>query len=260
MGITLEKFIEESNEIEGIRLHPHDTDFEAQAALEFILNPEILSLKDLVTYVDFIEHGACLRNKPGMDVIVGNHTPPKGGPLVENFLTSTLRNVNLDYIPEHSRGLWAYKIHVKYETLHPFMDGNGRSGRMLWLRMMRGVDWLKSQPFDKNVFLHHWYYQSLGGGTMSEQSSARARLRAGKAVEYNQQDIDDFLAILPKIELLYHENPTEFYYRDHMEDASDFFGTIQRLRDLLKEAREWINEGLRSDLITRINDSVGEEE
>lgn len=51
------------------------------------------------------------------------------------------------------------RAHVEYETLHPFMDGNGRSGRVLWAWQMRrdGRDPLQLG------FLHAFYYQALNG-------------------------------------------------------------------------------------------------
>lgn len=49
----------------------------------------------------------------------------------------------------------AYRCHVVYETLHPFTDGNGRSGRAVWLRQM---GWIVRAPLG---FLHHFYYQTL---------------------------------------------------------------------------------------------------
>ena len=50
------------------------------------------------------------------------------------------------------RALGACETHVRYELLHPFLDGNGRSGRALWL-------WLMGQaPLG---FLHTFYYQTL---------------------------------------------------------------------------------------------------
>jgi len=46
----------------------------------------------------------------------------------------------------------AFEVHLDYEHLHPFTDGNGRSARMLWAWQMREF------PLG---FLHTFYYQAL---------------------------------------------------------------------------------------------------
>ena len=51
-----------------------------------------------------------------------------------------------------------YDIHRRYETLHPFMDGNGRSGRILWAWQMIHHD---IRPGLSLGFLHAFYYQTL---------------------------------------------------------------------------------------------------
>jgi hypothetical protein len=92
---------------------------------------------------------APLRDRVGLDVMVGNHRPPVGGPHVTDALEKVLQGVN-------DKNANPYTIHAKYETLHPFMDGNGRSGRVLWLWMMA------RKGYDGSLgFLHLWYYQSL---------------------------------------------------------------------------------------------------
>jgi Fic family protein len=152
---TLKQFLEESNMIEGIfePIVPRQLMFaEAFLALDEI------TVGDLETIVNILQPGARLRKNFGENVRVGRYSPMPGGPKVEEtlkFLALTIRE------PLNPKGdpREAYKVHQMYESLHPFTDGNGRSGRLLWLWMMGGID---KAPLG---FLHHWYYQSLEFGS-----------------------------------------------------------------------------------------------
>jgi hypothetical protein len=144
--LTLDDFIAESNRIEGIVRPTRKVEKEAH---EELLGLSEISVNDLVVFVGMIA-GTHLRDSVGDDVYVGAHIPPPGGPLIRPALEAILDNAY-----RHS----AFRTHVEYETLHPFIDGNGRSGRALWVWCMRK---LGADPFTL-PFLHRFYYQSLQG-------------------------------------------------------------------------------------------------
>ncbi len=139
---NLLSFIAESNIIEGMG---EPTKYEV-AAHERLLALEKLTVADLEAFVSIIQPNAILRRKIGLDVRVGGYVAPLGGPLIEITLKGLLDDVNF--------GAPAYEIHLRYETIHPFTDGNGRSGRAIWLWQKKGI-----APLG---FLHQFYYDTLG--------------------------------------------------------------------------------------------------
>lgn len=135
-------FILESNRIEGIIRTPLNREV---AAHRDLLALDKITVPDLERFVTPVQPGAVLRrHHPEMDVRVGNYCPPRGGPEIEAAL-----RVILDNALKHG----SYQTHLDYELLHPFTDGNGRSGRALWLWGQMG-----HAPLG---FLHEWYYQTL---------------------------------------------------------------------------------------------------
>ena len=144
----LEEFLTESNKIEIIYLVP-PINKDGLLILSVFLNTDELSIFSLLEAQYAIAPNAPLRDKIGMNVSVGGHIAPAGGLSIKReFITL------LDSIQRHS--LTPYLAHVEFEKLHPFMDGNGRTGRLLWLWQMLRLNWEFQRPF-----LHQFYYQTL---------------------------------------------------------------------------------------------------
>lgn len=141
------RFIVESNSIENIHREPTKEEMETY---RWFLGQKELTPEIVRSFVWNVADRAPLRIKRDMNVEVGNHSPIPGSSMVLVGLVEILAQAN-------SEAGDPYLVHHAYETLHPFMDGNGRSGRAIWLWMMTR----KKIYVRDYLFLRAWYYQSL---------------------------------------------------------------------------------------------------
>ncbi len=145
----LHNFVEESNRIEGM----HDVLTTEIDAHKLFLEQPTVTVGAIQNFVHAVEPGALLRSGIGMDVVVGLHVPIPGGWEVESRLKYILLDL-MDHTP--------YANHIRYEDLHPFTDGNGRSGRALWLWQHLNRSMGINNHLAKALgFLHAFYYESL---------------------------------------------------------------------------------------------------
>lgn len=144
-SVALRNYADESNRIEGIR---PSTDDELMALVVFLRKP--VSVQSLCDYVKVIQPDAEFRERKTVSgVSIGGHRPIPSGPEVRSRLID---------INEMSN---AYFQHIAYETLHPFTDGNGRSGRALFLHTAIRTDDRLTARVEAIGFLHTWYYLTL---------------------------------------------------------------------------------------------------
>lgn len=147
-------FIRESNRIEGIKREPTDAEIEEYSRFMAL---EQLEIRDFEQFVSVYAPGNYLRLKSNQNVQVGGYVAPRGGPRIVGLLqriidiANELKRTNPSGFSQKAQQI-IFETHITYEQLHPFTDGNGRSGRMLWWWMMDRCSY---------GFLHYWYYQTL---------------------------------------------------------------------------------------------------
>ena len=144
--MKLHEFARESNKIEGI--HSQEADNEMFCMLSALLGKGKLTAPYIIKFAKNLD--GKLRDKEGMNVRVGTYFPLKGGSEIRSRLEWILdSHVNTRLNP--------FTNHCLFEKLHPFTDGNGRTGRAIWLWQM-----VKQKGYDMELgFLQMFYYQTL---------------------------------------------------------------------------------------------------
>lgn len=148
LDVYLDSFILESNEIEEIEKNEYDHEKQKEAIKKFILKKKI-KIDDIIRLTSIF--GGRIRDQEGMNVKVGSYIPPRGGAKIVERLKRIISVIDRSSNP--------YLTHRRYQKLHPFTDGNGRSGRAIWLRMMYRINGVP-----RYGFLHSHYYQALENG------------------------------------------------------------------------------------------------
>ena len=71
------------------------------------------------------------------------HTPPQNKDEIERYLSNLERYINMPELEDTDPIVKMAVIHFQFESIHPFYDGNGRTGRMLnilYLTLAKKID------------------------------------------------------------------------------------------------------------------------
>lgn len=153
MSFDLKKYIHESNLIEEIDNEYYD--YQSIVAWDYLKQQDVLTHTTICTVQKTItklqkelarQERGFYRDNTMQNVMIGGKLAPHYSmvrPLMENFL--------LDYKDGAKDPIIA---HIRFEKTHPFINGNGRTGRMLmwWMEIKNGQTptlFLNSEKFKK---------------------------------------------------------------------------------------------------------------
>ena len=144
------------------------------------------------------------------------YTPPRGKGVVEGKLAQLLEFWNDDEHYPIEPLLKMAMIHYQFEAIHPFRDGNGRTGRILCILFLIHKHLLELPILYLSAYIlqnKDDYYQTLSGvtGTLRWKEWILYMLEAlSQTAEYTIHKIEQIKALMKKTQQLLIENKGPF--------------------------------------------------
>ena len=102
-----------------------------------VRNKDILTLNDIKRVQEILEQNAAgFRTTPGTQLKRENdgaviYTPPQDGMAIVQYMSNLEQFINDDQLSQLDPLIKMAIIHHQFESIHPFYDGNGRTGRII---------------------------------------------------------------------------------------------------------------------------------
>lgn len=130
--VDMREYIRESNLIEGIDSEQADKDcllaWERMQSYDTMTHYSLMLMHRMITHSQPDLSPSEKGNYRRIQVYVGKHVPPAA---------HMVPSLMMDYLSTFE-AMDPIEAHVRFETIHPFVDGNGRTGRMLlWWHQLK---------------------------------------------------------------------------------------------------------------------------
>lgn len=150
------EFLQHSNYIEGVS--DSDSLDQAVKAWEYLIEQDVLTVKVILeTHRILMLNTNLQSDERGFlrtcNVRVGIYYPPN-----YNFVPVLIHNWVFESMRKHPK-VDAKALHIEFEKIHPFVDGNGRVGRMLynWTRIKRNDEDLHIIREEDRQEYYQWF-------------------------------------------------------------------------------------------------------